>query len=151
MKTVLILGIGNTLMSDDGIGVYIVNRIIETGVALPRNVDVLDGGTAGFDLVPYMQGYDRIIIVDALKAEDDPGSIYRFPADHARFDPARMSLHEVGIAEILRHLSLSGCDPEVEIVGVVPEDVATFDISISASVLESVPRAIDVILEAARQ
>lgn len=151
MKKVLILGIGNILMSDDGIGVYIVNHIAESGIKLPAHVELLDGGTAGLDLVPYLQGFDRIIIVDALRVDDKPGSVYRFPATLSRANSSRMSLHELGVAEIVRHLSLTGENPEVEIVGIVPEDITTFDITISASVLESVPRAIDVIMESARQ
>jgi len=138
-------------MSDDGIGVYIVNHIAESGMELPAHVELLDGGTAGLDLVPYLQGFDRIIIVDALKVDDKPGSVYRFPAALSKTSSSRMSLHELGVAEIVRHLNLTGENPEVEIVGIVPEDIATFDITISTSVLRSVPRVIDVIMESARQ
>ncbi len=149
MKKVLILGIGNILHRDDGIGVYIANRIRETAKDLPEHVEVADGGTAGFDLIPLMQGRDKIVIIDALKADDAPGSIYRFSPEHIRGGQTVMSLHETGISEVLRMLWLLGESPMVEMVGIVPEDVTTLDISISSAVLESVPRAIDVVLDAA--
>lgn len=149
MKKVLILGIGNILHSDDGIGVHVVNRIIESGISLPENIEIMDGGTAGYDLLPVLQGRERIIIVDALKADDAPGSIYRFTPDNAVASSARFSLHEVGILEVIRSLRLLGENPGIEIIGIVPEDITTLDIKISPAVLESVPHVIDVILDAA--
>jgi hydrogenase maturation protease len=151
MKKVLILGIGNTLHRDDGIGVHIVNRMQDDGIALPENVEVMDGGTAGFDLIPLMQGKDRIVIVDALKSDDEPGSVYRFDAGHLRVKKSVFSLHETGIAEVLKTLRLMGDNPEVEIVGIVPSDITTMDIGISDSVARSVPKAIEIILQAASE
>lgn len=149
MKKILILGIGNILQSDDGLGVYIVNEILKSNIPLPENVEVMDGGTAGFDLLSLMEDRKKIIIVDALKADDTPGSIYRFKPEHAVSSDNMFSLHQVGILEVIRFLKLLGHNPEIEIVGIVPKDIATLDISISNEVLKSVPKAIDVILEAA--
>jgi hydrogenase maturation protease len=149
MKKVLILGIGNILQSDDGLGVHIVNHINESGLNLPENVEAIDGGTAGFDLISLMQGRDKIIIVDALKTADEPGSVYRFTPDRVVSSQNRMSLHEVGILDVIRVMRLLGENPKIEIVGVVPEDITTFDISISNAVRESIPKAVDVILDAA--
>ncbi len=151
MKKILILGIGNILMSDEGLGVHIVNRMLDSGMSIPDDVEVVDGGTAGFDLIPLMQGRDKIVIVDALKADDRPGSVYRFRPDRLTSSANRMSLHEIGIMEVIRVLRLMGETPEIEIVGVVPEDVATLDINISSAVRECMPAAIGTILDAASQ
>lgn len=146
-KNILILGIGNILQSDDGLGVYITNHIIETGIDLPGGVEIIDGGTAGFDLLPIMKGRDKIIIVDALIVEDRAGSIYRFNPEKS--DPISsniISFHQVGILEIIKFLRLMGENPEIEIIGIVPEDIKTFNIGISDAVLKSVPKAIDLIM-----
>ncbi|HSV96169.1 MAG TPA: HyaD/HybD family hydrogenase maturation endopeptidase [Spirochaetota bacterium] len=151
MKNVLILGIGNILQSDDGLGVHIVNEIIDSGVTLPDNVEIVDGGTAGFDLIPLMQGKDRIIIVDALGAADEPGSVYRLSPEQCTTCNARFSLHEVGIMQVLRTLRLLGDDPLIEIIGIVPRDVTTLSMNISEPVRRSIPVAVKTVLEAALQ
>src|SRR5271157_892044 len=106
MRKVLILGIGNLLRSDDGIGVHVVKYIEETGAVLPDGIELMDGGTAGFDLLGLIENYDKIVIVDALKADDMPGSIYRFTPEHAVDTRSRYSLHEVGIMEVIRLLRI---------------------------------------------
>ncbi len=149
MRKVLILGIGNTLRCDDGIGVYIVRHMEESGIPLPEGVELLDGGTAGFDLLGLIDGYDKIVIVDALNADDRPGSVYRFTPDHGVERRARVSMHEVGIMEVLKTLRILDNNPEIEFVGIVPENIRDVDTTISQAVLDSVPRAVEVILDAA--
>jgi len=121
----------------------------ESGTPLPEGVDLLDGGTAGFDLLGLIDGYDKIVIVDALRTNDTPGSIYRFSPEHAVERRIGYSLHEVGIMEVIRTLRLTDNDPEIEFVGIVPENITDLDTGISPAVLESVPRAVEVILDAA--
>lgn len=147
-KEILILGVGNILQWDDGIGVHIVNHILESGIEVNDDVEIIDGGTSGYDLIPLLVDRKKIIIVDALKVEDKPGSVYRLKPENI-LDPGRtFSLHDVGIKSILKMLELSGKLPEVEIIGIVPEDIETFDIGISASVKESIPKVIEQILDA---
>jgi hydrogenase maturation protease len=149
MRKVLILGIGNTLKSDDGLGVYIINKMMESEDSLPEGVDLLDGGTAGFDLLGLIEGYDKIVIVDALRTSDKPGSIYRFMPGNAVESRAQFSLHEVGIMEVIKTLRIMDCNPEIEFVGIVPENIDDINITISQAVLDSIPRAVEVILDAA--
>lgn len=148
-KKVLILGIGNMLHKDDGLGVFIVNEIINSVKDLPKYVEVADGGVLGYDLLPLMSGREKIIIVDALKAGDIPGSIYRFPAKHLADSNNKFSLHEMGVKKIIDMLTLTGETPEIEIIGVVPEDIQTLEIGISDSVKKSIPKAVEYILNAA--
>ncbi len=143
------LGIGNILQKDDGIGVHIVNHIAEAGMELPGDVELADGGTAGHDLIPLMQGRDKIIIVDALRADDEPGSVYRFTPEHLSERKGSFSLHDVGIKEVIASLRILGEVPEIEIIGIVPEDIGTLGIGISDSVRESIPKAVREIFDAA--
>jgi hydrogenase maturation protease len=151
LKKILILGIGNILLGDEGLGVHIIKKMQEPGVVISKDIELIDGGTAGFDLIPLMQGRRRIVIVDALKSDEKPGSIYRFHEEHLAASENRISLHESGIMEIIRTLRLMGENPEVEIVGVVPENISEFEINISKAVSECIPAAINTILEAALQ
>jgi hydrogenase maturation protease len=148
VKDVLVLGIGNILRMDDGVGVHLVNHIIESGRAFPENVEFVDGGTSGYDLLPLMSGRRKIIIVDALKADDAPGSIYRFPADHLAANNYVYSLHDMGVKRLVDMLKLMGENPAVEIIGIVPKDYTSFGIGMTDSVRESIPRAVEEILRA---
>ncbi len=148
MRTILILGIGNILQSDDGIGVHVINHILESDMIIPEDVEIIDGGTAGFDLLSVMTGREKIIIVDALKTDDVPGSIYRFTPEHARDSRASFSLHDVGITEVLRTLKLLGENPEIEFIGIVPENISTLNIGLSPAVKKSIPLAVNQIFNA---
>ncbi len=149
-KRVLILGIGNILHKDDGLGIFIVNEIENSVKGIPGYVEIADGGVLGYDLLPLMSGRERIVIVDALKADDKPGSIYKFPAKHLTDSGNKFSLHEMGVKKIIDMLTLTGERPEIEIVGIVPEEIHTLEIGISDSVKKSVPKAMELIMEAAK-
>ena len=148
-KKVLILGIGNILHKDDGLGVFIVNEISNSVKKIPKDVEIADGGTLGYDLLHLMSGREKIVIVDALKVDDKPGSIYRFPAKHLTDSNNKFSLHDMGVKKIIDMLTLSGENPDIEIIGVVPEDIHTMEIGISDSVKKSIPKAVEYILDAA--
>ena len=148
-KKVLILGIGNILHKDDGLGVHIVNEIISSVKDLPKDVEFADGGTLGYDLLPLMSGRKRIVIVDALKVDDVPGSLYKFPAKHLTDNNQKFSLHDMGVKKIIDMLTLSGENPEIEIIGIVPEDINSLEIGVSDSVKKTIPKAVEYILEAA--
>jgi len=148
-KDVLILGIGNILHKDDGLGVFIVNQINASVKDLPKYVEVADGGVLGYDLLSLMSGREKIVIVDALKADDVPGSVYKFPAKHLRDGNNKFSLHEMGVKKIIDMLTLTGETPEIEIIGIVPEDIQTLEIGVSDSVKKSIPKAVEYILNAA--
>lgn len=145
-KKMLIMGIGNILRKDDGIGIHVV-QYLQDNTCLPDTVDVLDGGSAVLGLMPYMMDYDKIVIIDALRYDDKPGSIYRFGSDHLTSKSPHISLHELGIAEVLRILKIQGAEPDVEIIGIVPENTVDCDMSLSPSVAESIPKVVDLILK----
>ncbi len=146
-KKTLILGIGNVFQKDDGVGVHVVQYLQQQNIHLPASVDVMDGGTAGFNLIPYMVGYDKLVIIDALKVNDRPGSIYKFNGQHLKAQSPQVSLHEMGIAEVLKILKIQGYQPEVEVIGIVPEDISSLDSMLSPSVEESIPKVVDLILD----
>lgn len=123
----VVLGLGNILLGDEGFGVYVVRRLLER-YSFPPEVNLVDGGTMGFALRPYMEDASLLVIVDALSLEEDPGRIHRFELEEIRGGRMRLSLspHQVGVIEVLDLLRLAGSYPgRVVVIGVVPGCVET--------------------------
>ncbi len=131
-KQIGILGIGNLLMHDEGFGVHFVEYLTEHYV-IPENVSVLDGGTAGIMLAPFIEDVDYLYVIDTVSIEDEPGSIHRFSDDDVRSGTVqmRMSPHQVGLIDILAMCRLREKAPErTEMITVVPKDL---DVAIGLS------------------
>lgn len=125
VKTVLVLGLGNPLMGDDGIGVRVVEEL--RGRELPDGVALADGGTTGLGLVGLMEGYQRVIVVDAADMGQAPGNVLKFEPSEVQFraSGAMLSLHQVGFGEVLALAKALGVSPpEVTIIGVQPKRTA---------------------------
>ncbi|MEN8200827.1 MAG: HyaD/HybD family hydrogenase maturation endopeptidase [Thermodesulfobacteriota bacterium] len=137
-----ILGIGNLLLSDESFGVHVA-RYLEEEYRFPDTVTVLDGGTAGIYMAPFLEEHDPIFVVDVVNLEDAvPGSLYTFSAEDARNGTmqTRMSPHQLGILEILDICKLRGIEPErVEFFCVVPESLET-GLALSDSVAPQVEK-----------
>jgi hydrogenase maturation protease len=144
-KTV-VLGVGNLLLSDEGVGVHVVKRLSE--MSLPPDVEVLDGGVAGLGLMNVIMGADRLIVIDAVKGGADPGSIYRFgPEDLTEYaDGATLSVHEIGILEAIRLSDLLGYTPRTTVIGVEPKSLDT-GMELSQEIREKIPRIIELVLD----
>ncbi|WP_456387680.1 HyaD/HybD family hydrogenase maturation endopeptidase [Desulfolithobacter sp.] len=127
LQKIGILGIGNLLLRDEGFGVHFVEKFNHL-YRVPKNVQVLDGGTAGIMLAPFIENVDVLYVVDTVSLDDEPGSIHRFTDQDVRSGniQTRMSPHQVGLLEILSLCELRGKSPErVEMITVVPEDLST--------------------------
>ena len=144
---VRILGLGNVLMSDDGFGPYVV-RVLDAFYELPEEVQVIDAGTPGLDLTPFLAGADRVIFVDTVASEGAPGGIRTYTmADILRHLPdARLTPHDPGLKEALLTLQTAGTGPaDALLIGVVPEWVAT-GVSLTPSVRSSIAPAVALIV-----
>lgn len=145
---VCVIGLGNVLMGDDGFGSLAVERF-RCEYECSSNVEVLDLGTPGLDLAPYLYGMDLVIIADAVEAHDEekPGtlSVYRDDDLLAGRAKLRLTAHDPGLQESLAQLRLVGDAPsELIIVGIVPES-CDFGTGISPSVLNNSWAAADYI------
>jgi len=121
-----VLGLGNVLMSDDGLGPVAV-RAFEAEYVVPADVQVVDLGTPGLDLLPWLADIDRVIIVDTVKSDRPPGSVRLYEkADLLRYPPAaRVGPHDPGVKEALQALEFAGRAPrELTLIGVVPASTA---------------------------
>lgn len=121
MTKVLILGAGNLLLSDDGVGVHTIRRLLEA-VELPEEVRVLDGGTLGLNLLPFLEGISYLVIVDAMETGQPPGTLRRVAGDDVpAYLSIKMSPHQIGIPDMLFAAKLRDLYPrEVVVWGVQP-------------------------------
>jgi hydrogenase maturation protease len=139
-----VLGIGNILLHDEGIGVYVVEQMQKGSV--PDYVELLDGGTAGADLLDHICDRPKVIVVDAVDADIEPGTILRFtPDDLACGTNQSISLHEFGIAETIDMARRLNCAPkQVVIIGVKPKDL-TCGVGLSGETQKIVPKIIEAV------
>ena len=145
---ILVLGVGNLLMSDEGFGVRVVEEL-QKGSDLPRHVEIIDGGTAGHDLIDIIEKRTKIIIIDAVDGGCEPGSIYRFtPADLQNGSTYDMtSLHQIGILEILNYAHLFGQAPqETVILGIQPLSLE-LKIGLSPKIEAQIPKMMELVLK----
>ena len=116
-----VLGIGNTILSDEGFGVRVV-EYLQKNFTFPENVNLIDGGTLGVELTHFVTGTQRILIIDSIDGGVAPGTTFHLRGDeiHAHF-AQKISAHEVGIQDVLTMLELSGKKiPRVELIGAQP-------------------------------
>ncbi len=124
MSKVVVLGIGNILLSDEGVGVKVV-RDLEKNLGSLEDVEFIDGGTAGFSLLSFIESAKKLIIVDAISGGGKPGTIYKFKAQEVPLKTVeKISLHEVSLADVLKLAELRGsCPEEIVIIGIEPESL----------------------------
>jgi hydrogenase maturation protease len=145
-QRIVILGVGNLLLSDEGVGVHVANRLME--MELPPGVEVIEGGTDGFRLMNVVTEADRLIVIDAVKGGASPGSIYRFDVKDAPSYPQvyKTSVHQIGILEVIHLSELVGRTPETTIIGIEPKSMA-MGLELSPEISEKLPRIIELALK----
>jgi len=143
-----VLGLGNVLMGDDGFGPTVV-RAFDDAFDAGADVEVVDVGTPGLDLMPWLFDADRVVIVDTVKSDGAPGTIKLYDkADILRHLPtARIGPHDPGVKEALLTLEFAGRGPrEVVLVGVIPKTVGMAT-ELSAPVAGAVPDAVTALVD----
>jgi hydrogenase maturation protease len=111
MLKVLILGVGNILMGDEGIGIHVARSL--EGMGLPEGVVCLDGGTGGFHLLGAIRQAEKVILVDATKDGSPPGTVERLTPAFSSDYPTTLSAHDIGLKELLDAVYLLGDSPQI--------------------------------------
>lgn len=125
--TIIVLGIGNLLLSDDGIGVHAVRRLSEQ-YDFPPSVTLLDGGTKGLDLLPFIEGSDKVLIIDAANFNREPGTIDCVEGENipAFLSANKLSVHQIGLPDMLFAARFMDITPrEMCLVGIQPHSMET--------------------------
>ncbi len=148
----MVLGIGNEIRGDDGVGIHVARRVAELLPAeLAATVDVDEASTGGFDLVDYLRGYEQAVVADAIKTEGgEPGTVYKFAADALKPTAHLGHSHGVNLASALAVLSALelGAPREVTVVAVEAEWLYEFKEELSPRVAAAVEEAAAAVLEA---
>jgi hydrogenase maturation protease len=139
--SVLILGIGNLLMGDEGLGVHYARRLEKA--LLPPHVEVVDGGTGGFHLMSWFEKFDEIIMVDAALDGRPPGHIREVTPRFSSDFPRAMSTHDIGLKDLVEGLYLLGRPPKIHLFAVSIETVQPMHIGLSPAIEAILPELIE--------
>jgi hydrogenase maturation protease len=151
VRDTLIIGLGNPLRGDDGVGITVARALAER--VLPDGVEVVDGGTQGLGLVNVMEGRQRVILVDAADVGQAPGQFVRFALDEARLrgEDQPLSVHAAGLREALLLAQALGTLPDqIIIFGVQPASV-DWDEALSPKIEATLPALVEAVLAEALQ
>ena len=146
-KHILVLGVGNILLTDEGVGVRAVEKLQEAYTFSP-NIRLLDGGTLGLKLLEPITEADYLIVVDAIKTGQPAGTIERLSLAALRKRISlKNSLHQFDLLETLAHAQFLESLPETVIVGIVPEDTVTLSLELSETVRSRLENLVSAVLE----
>ncbi|OOM82416.1 hydrogenase 1 maturation protease [Clostridium puniceum] len=140
MKDTIIIGIGNILLQDDGVGIRVIEQLQNEN--LPSTIELVDGGTSTLDTLGFFLDYKKVIIVDCLKANLQPGTIYKIgPEDIKNYKKENLSIHDVQILEVVKMANMMNKYPEVIIFGVEPEQIS-LDLEMTKTMFCKIPEII---------
>lgn len=147
--SILVLGIGNYLMGDEGVGVQLIQKM--DTLELPSYIDILDGGTGGFLLLSCIEAYGHIIFVDATMDGKSPGSISLIKPKFASDFPSALSVHDVGLKDMIEAVYLMDKRPEIQLMTISIEEMKPMTLELSDEVAAAIPVAADLIMALAEE
>ena len=136
----LILGLGNILLQDEGIGVHALNKMTE--MKWPEHVDLLDGGTGGFVLLSLFHEYKTIVIIDAALSDDPPGTINVIEPKFAKDFPKSLSTHELGLKDMIESAILLGKVPMLHLITCTINPKQEMSIQLTSDIEKKIPEII---------
>lgn len=147
---ILIVGIGNLLLKDDGFGIHAVRRIYELGV--PEGVEVMDGGTSGLDLLTPFSRAKKVIVIDAVKGGGEPATVYRFSTDDVVFERMPVtSMHQLNLHEVIALARQTGNMPDEMIVYGIEPKAIELDLELSPELAAKLDKVCELVIQEAKQ
>jgi hydrogenase maturation protease len=141
---VLIVGIGNLLMGDEGVGVHVVRSLINSD--LPDGIECLDGGTGGFHLLGALQGARKIVLVDATIDGSPPGTVRKLRPRFSKDYPRTLTAHDIGLKDLLDAFYLIGDRPDVTLLAVSISQLDNLTVELSPRVAARLDEVADMAL-----
>lgn len=144
-KKVVILGLGNILFKDEGIGVHIVKELEKK--ALADDIELIDGGTASLGVLTSLRNIDKVVIIDALKLGKEPGTVYRIDKQNieSRLETVNLSLHQISLLEALAIAKkLNTLPKEIVLIGVEPSQI-DWGLEVTDTIKERIPKIIKLV------
>lgn len=144
-KNILVLGVGNYLMGDEGVGVHLIQEMAKMNV--PEYVDILDGGTGGFLLLNCFEAYGTIIFVDATMDGQEAGTISLIRPKFASDFPSALSVHDVGLKDMIEAVYLMDEKPDIHLFTVSISEMTPMTVELSPKVKKAIPETIEKIFK----
>ncbi len=142
---ILVLGIGNYLMGDEGVGVHAIHALDK--IKLPAYVDIIDGGTGSFDLMPILSQYPLAIFIDATMDFRSPGTIGVIYPKFAKDFPTVLSAHDVGLKDMIDALEFKNELPNIVLITISIKEMNPMTIELTDPIKESIPKIVDKVLD----
>lgn len=140
---IAVIGIGNILLGDEGVGVRIVEELRKRD--LPENVEVHDGATSGIALLNFLEDKDKAIIVDAVKGGGEPGTVYQFSISEALQKSELVSLHDIDFVTAYQtSKDILGLTDDITVIGIEPK-VIDDGLELSQEIKDAIPQAIELV------
>jgi hydrogenase maturation protease len=145
-QRILILGVGNVLLRDEGVGIRVL-RELEARYDFAPNVRLVDGGVLGLSLMGTMMEADQVIVIDAVRGGDEPGTLYRFDWDHKpEHIQYKDSLHQIDLMETMGAMPLICDPPKVTVLGVEYENIDDWGLELTPRVERAVEPLVSLVL-----
>ena len=143
-NSILVLGIGNILLRDEGAGIHVVTRLEDEGYI---GADLMDGGTGGFHLLGVLQSYKTVIVIDASLDEFITGHLRILHPKFAKDFPRQLSAHEIGLKDLLESAFLLGNVPQIYLIAISIKDFQEMGVELSPEVNKAIPAAMQTVKE----
>jgi hydrogenase maturation protease len=135
---ILVLGVGNLLMNDEGVGIHVLQELEKEGI---KGADLMDGGTGGFHLLGFISSYRYIVFIDAALDSFPAGTVRVLHPKFAKDFPKQLSAHEIGLKDLIDTTCLLGVPPEFHLVAISVKDFQDMGLDLSPEVAAAVPIA----------
>ncbi|MGL4331975.1 MAG: hydrogenase maturation protease [Bacteroidales bacterium] len=137
---ILILGLGNLVLKDEGVGIHAVQHLEKED--LPDHVDLLDGGTGGVWLIGTLQEYKRVVMIDATLDNSPWGTIRVTKPRYSKDYPVLLSAHEFGLRDMVESMMIQECIPDIDLITISVKDYETIGMDLSDEVSRAIPEVI---------
>lgn len=145
-ERVTVLGIGNPLVRDEGVGVRVIEEVMAS-FEFPPNVTLMDAGTMGMSMLGILQAADFVLVVDAVDGTGHPpGTVVRMDADDLAGNQVLHSLHDIRFTDVLEAVRLTGAEPASHFIGIQVKDMGAIEIGLTPEVEAAVPDAVAAVL-----
>ena len=141
---ILILGVGNYILKDEGVGVHAIEYM--QNKELPDHVDLLDGGTGGFYLLSVIQNYKKVILIDATRDGKKEGTISILKPKFSNDFPKALTTHDIGLKDLLDTANLLGLMADVHLITITVENIQDVGIGLTPEVKEVLPKVYETVL-----
>ena len=146
-ERILILGIGNLVLQDEGVGIHAIQALEKKKEELPAHVELLDGGTGGVGMIGVLQEYDRIIMIDATLDSSPAGTIKKIKPKFSKDYPRLLSSHEFGLRDMIESMIIQENIPEIDLITISVKNFQEIGMDLSPDVERAIPPVIAMVKE----